>query len=169
MERKAFYAGSFDPPTLGHFHMIEEGLKLFDKIVVGIGINPAKKEYLPPHERDCMLEEWIIRKGLSDRVEVIFYNQHFTADVAEDLGAFFMLRGIRNSKDYDYEMEIKDFNDQYNPRVQTVFLTAKKEFAGISSSMVRGMVGLNNWEVAVKPYATEYVIEQLKKKLEPTK
>jgi len=166
MERKALYAGSFDPPTLGHFHMIEEGLKLFDKIIVAIGVNPNKRDYFAPAQRMSMIDEWIHTHDLWDRVEVIFYFKQLTADVAEEHGSMFMLRGIRNAKDYDYEMEIKEFNDKYNPRVQTVFLTPKEGFAGISSSVVRGLVGLANWETAVKDYAPENVIEYLKKKLE---
>lgn len=164
MESKAIYAGSFDPPTLGHFHMVEEGLKLFDHIVIAIGENPSKKGYFATWQRLEMINQWITESGLDDRVIVTIYENLLTVDLAEDLSAKFLLRGIRNAKDYEYEMEIKDFNDKYNPNIQTVFLTPKKEFAGVSSSVVRGLVGLLNWERAVKDYVSGHVIEHLKNK-----
>lgn len=161
---KAVYAGSFDPPTLGHFHIIFEGLKLFDHLVIAIGVNPSKKSFFTVEQRVDMLQQWVDSMGFGFLIDVITYEEEFTVDVAERLDARFLLRGIRNAKDFEYEMEIKDFNHKYNPAIQTVFLTPSEEVAGISSSLVRGCVGIRNWENAVKDYVTPYVLKHLQNK-----
>lgn len=165
MGNAAVYAGSFDPPTLGHFHMIFEGLKLFDFMYIAIGVNPSKKSMFTTGERVDMIQDWVNAMGFSFLVEVITYEGEFTVDVAESVEAKFLLRGIRNAKDFEYEMEIKDFNDKLNPGIQTVFLTpVNKEVAGISSSLVRGCLGIRNWENAIKDYVTPYVNQKLQAK-----
>lgn len=162
---KAFYAGSFDPPTLGHFDLIVGGLKLFDFVYIAIGVNQSKKSLFSVEERVQMINQWITEMGFGGYASVVTYETEFTVDVAERLNAAFLLRGIRNAKDFEYEMEIKEFNLKLNPGIQTVFLTPSKEVANISSSLVRGCLGIRNWENVIVDYVTPYVRQKLKDKL----
>lgn len=132
-KRIAFFPGSFDPFTKGHADIVSRGLKLFDEIIIGIGTNSAKKRYF---ELDFM--EKSIQKAFSGdpRIKVVQYDD-LTATVARQHGADFILRGLRNTTDFEYENTISQVNRRLVNDLETVFLITSPEFAPISSTIVR--------------------------------
>ncbi len=133
MKKIAFFPGSFDPFTKGHADVVNRGLKLFDEIIIGIGTNTAKQRYFDIPE----IEEAIQRafQG-NERVKVVHYDD-LTALVAKQYGARFIIRGLRNTTDFEYENTISQVNRQICDDLETVFLITSPEFAPISSTIVR--------------------------------
>lgn len=166
MLRKAIYAGSFDPITNGHIWVIERGIEMFDHLTIAIGVNPKKTGYFPYSERMDMILEYLERTGISKQANVITFAGQFLVDVAKKNDCKYMLRGIRNATDFAYEMEIKEFNEELNPTIETVFVVPPPKLAGRSSSIVRGCVGLDNWEQVVNRYTTDYVTTKFKERLQ---
>jgi len=147
--RRAVYAGSFDPITLGHLWMIEQGRALFDELVVAIGINPDKRYLISLEDRLAMLRE--VTAGFAN-VKIASYENMFLVHYAEQVGAGFILRGIRNEQDYGYERGMRYVNAELDARVRTVFLIPPRELVEVSSSFVKGLVGPNGWEEVLKKY-----------------
>ena len=147
--RRAVYAGSFDPITLGHLWMIEQGRVLFDELVVAIGINPDKRYLISLEDRLAMLRE--VTAGFAN-VKIASYENMFLVHYAEQVGAGFILRGIRNEQDYGYERGMRYVNAELDARVRTVFLIPPRELVEVSSSFVKGLVGPNGWEEVLKKY-----------------
>lgn len=132
--RTAFYAGSFDPFTVGHLSIVERGLGLFDKIYIGLGVNINK----PGGEAAAQMRVEATRRAVSkfgDRVEVLSYSG-LTYEKARELGADCLLRGLRNSSDFLYEQQIADVNRRMSG-IETVFMITLPEHASVSSSVVR--------------------------------
>lgn len=131
--RKAFFPGSFDPFTRGHADVVHRGLKLFDEIIIGIGTNSVKQRYFDIPQ----IEEAIQRafQG-NERVKVVHYDD-LTALVAQQYGAQFIIRGLRNTTDFEYENTISQVNRQICDGLETVFLITSPQFAPISSTIVR--------------------------------
>ncbi len=132
----ALFPGSFDPVTLGHVDIINRGLEIFDKVVVGIGVNHSKKNMFSQDQRESWITD-IFRDN--DRVEVISY-EGLTINVCKKIGAQFILRGIRYASDFEYEKGIADLNRAMSQNLDTVFLTSSAEFATISSTLVRDVL-----------------------------
>lgn len=130
--RIGFYAGSFDPFTNGHLHVISEAAKLFDKVVVGIGINPAKKRRFDNELMQKAIEQVLIRNKLHN-VSVISYD-NLSVDAALKNDCTFLVRGIRNGMDYAYEENMASINEEISG-LNTIYLRAGS-FGNISSSMV---------------------------------
>ncbi|MEI6232822.1 MAG: pantetheine-phosphate adenylyltransferase [Planctomycetota bacterium] len=147
--RRAVYAGSFDPVTNGHMHMIREGAKLFDELVVAIGINPDKKYTFSIDQRLDFLRQSVA--GI-ENVKLDFFENMFLVDYANSVEAEYVLRGIRNPNDYEYERGMRHINEDMNPGVVTVFLIPPREISEVSSSFVKGLVGPRGWERVVKDY-----------------
>ncbi len=152
------YAGSFDPPTNGHMYMIEKGAKLFDRLIISVGINPNKAYTFSVQERLEMLRQ--CTREL-DNVEVDSFVGQFLVRYAESKGAGYILRGIRSEEDYRFEHAMRNVNEDLAPRVTTVFLIPPREICEISSSFVKGLVGVEGWQEVVKPYVPEPVYERL--------
>lgn len=133
--RIALFPGSFDPFTIGHDSLVKRGLTLADRVVVAVGINEKKQNYFPAEERLA-----VIRKLYADnpRVEVRSY-QTLTTDLAHEVEADFILRGIRSVIDFEYEKTIADVNRTLTG-IETVFLLAEPQYAHISSSAVRELL-----------------------------
>jgi pantetheine-phosphate adenylyltransferase len=131
----AVFPGSFDPITLGHYDIIKRGISLFDKIIVAIGVN-AEKKYM--FSLDDRLE--FIRESFKDehKVEVITY-EGLTIDLCKKVGAKFILRGLRNPADFEFEKAIAHTNRQLS-RIETVFLLTAAKTSYISSSIVRDVL-----------------------------
>ena len=136
MTRIALFAGSFDPFTRGHEVVVEEALKLFDKVVIGVGENVSKRSLLSVEQR-CRLIDDIYRDN--DRVEVASYST-LTGDFAREVGATVLVRGVRNAVDFDFERTIEITNRQLFPELTTVLLPTPVEYMHISSSMVRELL-----------------------------
>lgn len=132
MKRIAVFPGSFDPITLGHLDIIERAIPLFDEIVVAIGTNAAKKYMWSLEERTTFVEKAFIKHA---SVSVATY-EGLTANFCKEVGAQYILRGLRNTTDFNYEQTIAQANDKVNG-VDSVFLMCSPEYSHISSSIVR--------------------------------
>ena len=130
---KALFPGSFDPFTRGHADIVERGLRLFDHIVIAVGVNEQKRGWLPAEERVRALREFY---NDEPRVSVESYCC-LTTDFARQLGARFVLRGLRTHKDYEYELGMADVNRQLDADIETVVLFTEANLANISSSVLR--------------------------------
>lgn len=161
--RSAVYAGSFDPPTLGHKWMIEQGAMLFDNLHVAVAINPTKSPTFSAEERVEMLEE-ITREH--DNVSVGYFTKQYTVHYARALSCEYLLRGLRNAKDYDDEQITASLNRDLAPEIQTVLLPGPEELLKVSSSNVKSLIGPEGWEEAVARYVPEFVFDALVKRFE---
>lgn len=146
----AVYAGSFDPPTTGHMWMIREGARLFDKLVVAVGVNPDKKCTFSLDRRLAWLNE--IAEEVGSEILVVSFHNQFLVNYAQSIGATVILRGIRNENDYAYERAMRHINDDLQSGIATVFLMPPRDLCEISSSAVKGMIGPEGWREAVRPY-----------------
>lgn len=158
--RIAVYAGSFDPPTNGHLWMIERGLSMFDRLVVAIGSNPAKSYSYSVEERLEMLRASVPE---SDRLSIDHFDNRYLVDYAAKKDATYILRGIRSPNDYEYERVMRHINADMAPEITTVFLMPPRDFAEVSSSMIKSLTGPEGWEETVKRYVPAEVFEVLKK------
>ncbi|MCM1293657.1 MAG: pantetheine-phosphate adenylyltransferase [Bacteroides sp.] len=131
-QRTALYAGSFNPFTIGHLSILRRGLELFDRVVVMIGINGSKNEKA---EDPAMLQSRLSKLPGLEGVEVIAWDG-LTVDAAAQVGARWLLRGVRSVADYEYERNLADINRRISG-LETVVLFAQPDTAMISSSMVR--------------------------------
>lgn len=134
--RKALFAGSFDPVTVGHVEIVSRASTLFDEIHVAIGVNPGKKYIFDLDARLKMLEDSLA--GLPG-VSVHSYSG-LTIDFARKQGANFLLRGLRNADDMDYERTVDLINQRLGSEMETVFLLASPNYLHISSSLVRQVI-----------------------------
>lgn len=155
--RRAVYAGSFDPPTTGHMYMIREGAKLFDELIVAVGDNPEKRYTFTLDERENLMRECV--KGIPN-VRTTHFSGTFLVEFAHSVGAGYVLRGIRNVPDYEYERSMRNINGDIRASIVTVFLFPPREFCEISSSFIKGLVGPKGWEKIVEPYLPEPVYKR---------
>ena len=156
--RVGVYAGSFDPLTNGHLWMIEEGVKTFDRLIVGIGVNPEKRYTFDIEERVEMVRA-ATRQFKNLKVEA--FGHQFLIKYAESLKAGFILRGIRSESDYEFERVMRNINGDLNQRITTVFLMPPRGIAEISSSMVKGLIGPAGWEKVIREYVPKPVYDRL--------
>jgi len=145
--------------------MILQGAKLFDKLIVAIGVNPAKKPMFTLDERINMLCEIVYSQYLKN-VEVQSFENEFLVDYARQIEANYLLRGIRSDADYAYEHNMRNVNsdiiaDWQTGTVNTVFLIPPREVCEISSSLVKGLIGPKNWEGIVSNYVPRGVFETI--------
>lgn len=131
----AIFPGSFDPFTVGHASIVERGLPMFDRIVIGVGVNDSKRSLFSTDER----VEAISRIYADEpRIKVVAYND-LTVDLVRREGAQFILRGLRSVKDFEYERDIAAMNHRLSG-VETVMLFTESHIADISSSVVRELI-----------------------------
>lgn len=133
MERIALFPGSFDPFTIGHESIVRRALPLFDKIIIGIGINEDKKDYFPLNHRKKWIEELFEN---DEKVEINTYSG-LTVDYCNEVRARFLLRGLRTSADFEFERAIAQTNKMMDTKIETVFLLTLPEHSYITSSIVR--------------------------------
>jgi len=136
MQRICLFPGTFDPLTLGHVDIINRALPLFDKIVVGIGLNTSKAPMFSDEQRLQWIRE--IYKD-EDRVEGAVY-EGLTVDFCQKIGAHFILRGIRYVSDFEYEKTIADANRTLDRNIETVFLTGEPKYTSVASTIVRDII-----------------------------
>ena len=133
--KKAIFPGSFDPITLGHEDIIKRGISLFDEIVIAIGVNAEKKYMFSLEERKRFIEETFKNEP---KVSVITY-EGLTIDLAKKQKAHFILRGLRNPADFEFEKAIAHTNRKLS-KIETVFLLTAASTSFISSSIVRDVL-----------------------------
>lgn len=135
----AVFPGSFDPITKGHLDLIERALPLFDKIIIAIGTNAAKKYMFSLEQR----VSWI-RESFKDSNKIVVESfSGLTVDYCKSKGAQFIVRGLRNAMDLEYEKAIAQANSKLNKDIETIFLLTAPEYSFISSSIVRDVMRNN--------------------------
>lgn len=132
----AVFPGSFDPITVGHVDLVKRALPLFDEIYVAIGVNSVKKYLFDLEERTGWLQE--VFKD-EDKVHIDHF-EGLTAHYCRKKGANYLLRGLRNASDFDYEKTISQLNTIVGDDLETVFLISRPEFSHISSTIVREII-----------------------------
>ncbi|MBK5269450.1 MAG: pantetheine-phosphate adenylyltransferase [Bacteroidia bacterium] len=156
MERKCLFPGTFDPLTLGHVDIIDRAIPLFDKIVVGIGLNTSKA---PMFSADQRLQ-WITEIYKNEpKVEGAIY-EGLTINFCNKIGAHFILRGIRYVSDFEYEKTIADANRTLDKSIETIFLTGEPKYTSVASTIVRDII-LNHGDAS--HFLPEIVFKSLKK------
>ncbi len=134
--RIAVFPGSFDPITLGHVDLIKRALPLFDKIAVAVGVNSAKKTLFTLDKRIEWLEKTFEEY---DNIEIGHFSG-LTVNYCKDLGAQYLIRGLRNASDFDYEKTISQLNHIIGDNLETVFFISQPEYSHISSTIVREII-----------------------------
>lgn len=136
MQRICLFPGTFDPITLGHIDIIERAVSLFDKLVIGVGINSSKQPMFSIEQRT----EWFKDIFQNEpRIEVAGY-EGLTVNFCKTIRANYILRGIRYVSDFEYEKAIADMNRMLEPGIETLFLTCSPDYSTISSTLVRDVI-----------------------------
>lgn len=152
--RIALFPGTFDPITLGHVDIITRALPLFDKIVVGIGINTAKAPMFSAEQRLRWIQEIFIDEP---KVEGAIF-EGLTIHFCKKIDAKFILRGIRYVSDFEYEKTIADANRAMDPSVETIFLTGEPKYTSVASTIVRDVIRYGG---DARPFLPEPVVRSL--------
>lgn len=139
MKKIAVFPGSFDPITIGHIDIINRSIPLFDEIIIAIGIHSQKKYLFELEDR----KNWIKKIFSNDsKIKVDSYTG-LTVNYCDKVSAKFILRGVRSSKDFEYEKEIAHANQSINPSIETLLVLSKPELSFVSSSIVREILNNN--------------------------
>ncbi|MES2447264.1 MAG: pantetheine-phosphate adenylyltransferase [Bacteroidota bacterium] len=150
----ALFPGSFDPMTIAHVDILKRALPLFDQIVIGIGLNSSKQNFLSAEKREEMVRKIFVG---NEKVDVQLY-EGLTVDFCRKINAKYMVRGIRSASDFEYERAIAQINQTMMPEVETILLLSKPEYSAISSTIVRDI--LRN-KGNISPFVPKEVIEFL--------
>jgi len=156
MSRICLFPGTFDPLTLGHVDIIDRAIPLFDKIVVGIGLNTSKAPMFSAKQRLQWINE--IYKNEPRVVGAIY--KGLTVNFCKKIEAHFILRGIRYVSDFEYEKTIADANRTLDKSIETIFLTGEPKYTSVASTIVRDII-LNRGNAS--PFLPEIVFKSLKK------
>jgi pantetheine-phosphate adenylyltransferase len=136
MKRIAVFPGSFDPITTGHIDLVRRAMPLFDEIIIAIGVNSQKQTLFGIDQRRKWIGE-VFKNEPGIRVDVF---EGLTVHFCKKAGARYLIRGLRNASDFDYEKTISQLNHIIGEQVETVFLISKPEFSHISSTIVREII-----------------------------
>ena len=134
--KTVLFPGSFDPITIAHVDILKRALPLFDKIVIGIGLNSSKQNFLSASQREEIVKAVFIDYN---NVEVQLY-EGLTVDFCKKINANYMVRGIRSVGDFEYERAIAQINQTMMPDMETIFILSKPEYSAISSTIVRDIL-----------------------------
>lgn len=163
MKRVGMIAGSFDPITNGHEWLIRQALAICDKVYVIVGHNPAKKYMFSSDMREDMLN-FVIDIDDVNRLVIGSLGDELLINAAHNRGCNYLIRGIRNSTDFDYESQVQLINRKIRPDIETLFLIPPRELTEVSSSTVKGLVGFKGWEDIVSTYVHPFVLDALREK-----
>lgn len=155
MTKTALFAGSFDPFTKGHLSTLNKALSLFDRVVVAVMTNKSKHYQLSEKERVAIINDVVAGQK---EVTVVARSKQLTTDLAHDLKAQFLIRGLRNSEDLTYEAGIAAMNRQLAPDIETVFFLTDPKLAYVSSSMIKEVLAFDG---DVSAYLTPMAIKLL--------
>lgn len=132
----ALFPGSFDPITIAHVDILKRSIPLFDKIIVGIGLNSSKQSFLTAEKREEIVKA-VFHEEKSVEVQVY---EGLTVDFCKKVHATYMVRGIRSVADFEYERAIAQINQTMNPSAETIFILSKPQYSAISSTIVRDIL-----------------------------
>lgn len=132
----ALFPGSFDPVTKAHVDILNRSVDLFDKVVIGIGMNSNKAPLLDIETRKAMLQA-VFQK--EPRIEVMSY-EGLTVEFCKEIKAAYMIRGIRTVSDFEYEKAIAQMNHALEPEIESIFIVSKPGYSSISSTIVRDIL-----------------------------
>jgi pantetheine-phosphate adenylyltransferase len=159
MVRTALYPGSFDPLTNGHVDMLRAAFALCDRLVVAVGVHPAKQPMLPTADRLMLIEA--VARPMAEAAGVAIQVQTFgnlVIDFAREVGATILIRGLRDGTDLDYEMQMAGMNLTLAPALQTVFLPASPDARHITATLVRQIAAMGG---NVTPFVPPQVSSRL--------
>ena len=154
-DRICLFPGTFDPITLGHEDIINRALPLFDKIIVGIGVNTSKAPMFSAAQRLKWVKDIY---GDTTQVEGAVY-EGLTVNFCREIGARFILRGMRYVSDFEYEKTIADANRALDKNIETVFLTGEPKYTSVASTIVRDIIK-NGGDAS--PFLSKVVCDSLK-------
>lgn len=158
MKKKALYTGSFDPMTNGHLDIITRSSKLFDELVVGVIVNPAKNPLFSRDERVNMIEE--VTADLPNVTVDSF--EGLLADYVNKNNFDAVIRGLRATSDFEYEIQMAQMNAcLFNKNIESLFLMTSPRYSFISSSMIKEVVSLSG---CVNGLVPEKILEEIKRK-----
>lgn len=151
------FTGSFDPLTNGHLDLIRRASQLFDVLYVGIFVNPHKQGLLTREERKRLIEEVVAEMPT---VKVLVAQDELVVDVAKKIGASYLVRGLRNGIDLEYESSFDFYNRALAPELETIYLVARPEYKFVSSSQVRELL---HFQQDISPYVPKVISKELMK------
>lgn len=162
MSKKALFPGSFDPLTNGHVDTIQRAAKLFDEVIIAVLTNTSKVSLFNSNEKIDLIE-----KSLQhiENVQVISHVGGLTIDLAKDLEITAMIRGMRNTLDFEYETNIALMNKQLNEEIETVILLADEKYRFLSSSLIKEVARFGGDISAFVPKVVNEAIKEKYKKL----
>ncbi len=162
MTHTGFFSGSFDPMTNGHLDVIDHAAWLCDRLVVGVGSNPNKVGLFTVEERLALIREAAqpVLEGKGCKLDVVSFSG-LAIDAARDVGATLIVRGLRDSTDFDYEMQMAGMNRAMAPDLRTIFLPASAPVRPISATLVRQIASMGG---DASPFAPPSVVAALKAK-----
>ena len=165
MARTALYPGSFDPLTNGHVDILRGAARLCDRLVVAIGVHPAKQPLLSVDDRLGLIETvgGPIGREAGVAVEACTFD-NLVVEFAREVGATILIRGLRNGADLDYEMQMAGMNGAMAPWLQTVFLPANPGARHITATLVRQIASMGG---DVEPFVPPSVADKLRERLSP--
>lgn len=150
----AVFPGSFDPITLGHIDLVRRAVPLFSRIIVAVGVNNQKSTLFPVEKR----LSWLREVFKDDKKVEVAYFEGLTVRFCEERNAHYLIRGLRNASDFDYEKTISQLNTIIGKDIETIFLISQPEFSHISSTIVREIIkGKGN----VSPFVPEVITREL--------
>ena len=162
MPRIALYAGSFDPVTTGHLDVVRHAAALADRLVLAIGVHPGKSPLFGVGDRLEMLEETCgpVAQRAGAKIQYTTFSG-LVVDAARQAGATLLIRGLRDSTDFDYEMQMAGMNETMAPKIHTVFLPASADVRPITATLVRQIAGMGG---DVSAFVPPKVAARLKRK-----
>ncbi len=162
MPRIALYAGSFDPVTNGHLDVVRHAVRLADKLVLAVGVNPGKAPLFSAEDRVAMLQDVCAPVAREAKCELVYVTfSGLVIEAARKASATLLVRGLRDSTDFNYEMQMAGMNEAMAPEIQTVFLPASPMARPITATLVRQIAGMGGDISAFVPVP---VAARLKKK-----
>ena len=161
MPRTALYAGSFDPVTNGHLDVVRHAVRLADKLVLAVGVNPGKAPLFSADERLGMLQEICAPLARAAQCELSCVTfSGLVVEAARKAGATILIRGLRDSTDFNYEMQMAGMNEAMAPEMQSVFLPASPLARPITATLVRQIAGMGGDVTAFVPAAVAARLKQ---------
>lgn len=166
MKSSGVISGSFDPFTIGHEWLVQEASKLFDELHIVVGVNPAKKPMFTELERCDMVSSCLYEAGIRCPFKVHVLTNDLLVRFADEIGATHLVRGVRNANDFTYEQDIAIANRNIRPDISTVIFQTPPEFSHVSSSMVKALTVVPDYELLISRYVREPVVAAFRKKKE---